>query len=295
MEPDEDMPPGEPLDTGSELGDDDLPLVIGDSVDIPHPSNAQDLVAWLQSCDEQLPGIHVSMGPTRRGVYHSNKIGKEPSLRTQQRNKKNARERETREMEEDSRNKVKRTKINQFFSTRKPSPPPADLDTISVDSDSDIEEISPPDTANPSQPCDDGMLVDSEFSDSPPPKDDEPVEPAGSASAESASCDDTAASHRIATVEEVEDEEENSAITTEPLQLSFEAMAEEGLDELPWDPPEALSPRSTNQPLPEERVQRPVIDDSSSTTIPTSPTPLAIPRDEQVWNPDREQGFTMPN
>jgi hypothetical protein len=40
--------------------------------------------------------------------------------------------------------------------------------------------------------------------------------------------------HRV-TVEDVDDEEDNF-ISVEPCQLSPKAMAEEGLDELPWDP-----------------------------------------------------------
>ncbi|KAJ7079864.1 hypothetical protein C8R44DRAFT_754557 [Mycena epipterygia] len=45
-----------------------------------------------------------------------------------------------------------------------------------------------------------------------------------------------------ATIEDMEDEEDNY-ISVEPFQFSTEALAEEGLDALPWDPSEEILPR----------------------------------------------------
>ncbi|KAJ7175627.1 hypothetical protein C8R46DRAFT_1214096 [Mycena filopes] len=64
--------------------------------------------------------------------------------------------------------------------------------------------------------------VDEDMDATPPPRSSAPLPPQ-------------------ATVEEVDDKEDYLCV--DPLQLSPEARAEEGLDELPWDPAEEVSPR----------------------------------------------------
>ncbi|KAJ7652288.1 hypothetical protein B0H14DRAFT_3540934 [Mycena olivaceomarginata] len=52
------------------------------------------------------------------------------------------------------------------------------------------------------------------------------------------------------TVEEVDDEDEDEdIITVEPCTLSPEARAEEGLDELPWDPSAESFPSNSDPPV----------------------------------------------
>ncbi|KAJ7689982.1 hypothetical protein B0H17DRAFT_1134692 [Mycena rosella] len=54
------------------------------------------------------------------------------------------------------------------------------------------------------------------------------------------------------TVEDVEDDD-NDYLTIEPCQLSPEALAEEGLDQLPWDPSEDITPHALDAPTPVEQ------------------------------------------
>ncbi|KAJ6579083.1 hypothetical protein DFH09DRAFT_1077377 [Mycena vulgaris] len=74
-----------------------------------------------------------------------------------------------------------------------------------------------------------------------------------------------ASSSRV-TIEDA-DEEEDEYLSVEPCQLSPEALAEEGLDDLPWDPAEEISPHSADSSAPPERVSGNI----ESTPAPENP------------------------
>ncbi|KAJ7804451.1 hypothetical protein B0H14DRAFT_2612307 [Mycena olivaceomarginata] len=215
------------IDTESdpERDEDESDLEIEEDNDVPHHKDTADLQKWLKLSDQHLAALHTSAAPTRRGNYHSSKVGQDVSKRRQQALKKEEKE------------CVKPTKIQDFFSRASRAPPvvPASKPTIEL---LDIERFEPMDIDSPSklateEPEMGGNVVD-EASDL-----DLDLAPSPEPSS-------TSLLHRVM-VEDVDDEEDNF-ISVEPCQLSPEAMAEEGSDELPWDPSEEILPWQIDSP-----------------------------------------------
>ncbi|KAF7291978.1 hypothetical protein MIND_01223500 [Mycena indigotica] len=106
----------DPHPTSDSESDDNAPLEIEEEDNVPHSTSSDTLLKWLQLCDDLLPvshcvvsatatinprpAIHVSARPHRRVQYHTTKIGKKPSKRTQQERNKEERERTEREARE---------------------------------------------------------------------------------------------------------------------------------------------------------------------------------------------------
>ncbi|KAK7014171.1 hypothetical protein R3P38DRAFT_2457219, partial [Favolaschia claudopus] len=154
-------------------------LNIEEEDDIPHPQTAADLKTWLDISSERLGAIHTSAGSSHRGNYHSSKIGKEPSKRSQQLSRKKERERREREKKEDARRKVKSTSITDFFgsSRRSVTASPALPETVelsdSSDSDSDesngmeVDEVQAVDEETETDSPD--FIIEDNTYDNPPP------------------------------------------------------------------------------------------------------------------------------
>ncbi|KAJ7872618.1 hypothetical protein B0H14DRAFT_2570114 [Mycena olivaceomarginata] len=227
------------IDTESdpEGDEDESDLEIEEDDDVPHHKDTADLQKWLKLSDQHLAALHTSAAPTRHGNYHSSKVGQGVSKRRQQALKKEEKERSAREQKEDLLRGVKPTKIQDFFSRASCAPPvvPASKPTIEL---LDIERFEPMDIDSPSKLAteepemggnvvDEASDLDLDLAPSPEPLSTSPL-------------------HRV-TVEDVDDEEDDF-ISVEPCQLSPEAMAEEGLDELPWDPSEEILPWQIDSP-----------------------------------------------
>jgi hypothetical protein len=80
---------------------------------------------------------------------------------------------------------------------------------------------------------------------------------------------------------EVVEDEDDIPLNVEPCELSPEARAEEGLDELPWDPSQDIYPRATDSPQLVEQLPEPP---------PTQP----LPAGSAIYF-HHDQGFIMPN
>ncbi|KAJ7651824.1 hypothetical protein B0H17DRAFT_1147588 [Mycena rosella] len=87
------------------------------------------------------------------------------------------------------------------------------------------------------------------------------------------------------TVEDVENDDDDY-LTVEPCQLSPEALAEEGLDQLPWDPSQDITPRAPDAPVPVEQPLPP--------NPPVFPPPQSLPPGSATYF-HHAQGFTLPN
>ncbi|KAJ7770855.1 hypothetical protein DFH07DRAFT_768596 [Mycena maculata] len=103
--------------------------------------------------------------------------------------------------------------------------------------------------------------------------------------------------HRV-TVEEVEDESDDS-ISVEPCQLSPEALAEEGLDNLPWDPSGEILPGETCPPAMTEPAQaglppRPEPIQSHATPASSLTSPTYFPHERGFVMPDRPEHRKLP-
>ncbi|KAF9048076.1 hypothetical protein BDZ89DRAFT_1127033 [Hymenopellis radicata] len=265
-----------------EDSDDDAPIDVEEENDVPHPRTMQDLLDWLAVSKQRLGDLHASAGPKRRRAYHSSKIGKDISVRREQEIWKADRERREREAKEDQKHGVKSTTIADFFSRKKsstvtprPAPPPPDDDVIMISSDESDTDVS-------------------SVSDA----DDEAMDPGtregidDSGSVDGASQFSAAPSHHSSvTIEDVEEEE----IDTIPAVLDFETMAEEGLDEIPWDPSEESLPRLASEPVPVERPASSSIPPSTQSSSETQapPIPEGFTRADDTFFP-HDRGFTMP-
>ncbi|KAJ7309359.1 hypothetical protein DFH08DRAFT_1050065 [Mycena albidolilacea] len=268
-------------DTSGIISDDeDTPdIEVHEENDVPHPKNQADLATWLKLSDDYLAGLQTNPVPLHRGSYHSRKVGKGVSVRRGQELKKIERERQAREDREDAHHRVKKTQIINFFSTlAKPSP----RETDTVDAASNNEDGVVADVESDVEFCDDPILnsesnqlqadssgAGAERSSIPPP----PIQ---------------ASSPRArVTIEVVVDsDDENGSISVEPYQLDGIALAEEGLDDLPWDPSEERSPRPHEAPA--ETLPLP-------TPMPMpDPPPRTLPPGSATYF-HHEKGFTMPN
>jgi hypothetical protein len=172
-------------------------LEIEEDDDVPHHKDKADLQKWLKLSDQHLAALHTSAAPTRRGNYHSSKVGQDVSKRRQQALQKEEKERSAREQKEDLLGGVKPTKIQDFFSRASRAPPvvPASKPTIEL---LDIEHFEPMDIDSPSKLAteepemggnvvDEASDLDLDLAPSPEPSSTSPL-------------------HRV-TVEDVDDEE----------------------------------------------------------------------------------------
>ncbi|KAJ7686727.1 hypothetical protein B0H17DRAFT_1204149 [Mycena rosella] len=276
----------EPDDTDDE---DDLEVL--EENDIPHPKSMQDLDEWLQHCDRQISKIHISMGLEQCKKYHSTKVGRNLSTRRKQELKKKERLRKEREEAENTHHRVKTTGILDFFGPQKQGP---EVVSRAVCSDSYAEEdhyltLECPAADGEVDVCKEQETKETELEGGEGEQGVDSVLGAGVVDLRHLSPPFTM---RRVTVEEVESGDEDNAddeapISMEPAQLSLEAMGEEGLNALPWDLTAETCPRTTDTP---PAVELPASTMSQSVVPPTS----SIPRDEQMWNTDRQWGFTMP-
>ncbi|KAF7297006.1 hypothetical protein MIND_00932900 [Mycena indigotica] len=285
--------------------DDELPLEIEEEDDVPHPTNSDTLLTWLQLCDKLLPvsgrmvsaleptgqpipsqtscpAIHVSAAPRRRVQYYSTKIGKEPSKRCQQEKRKAEKERTEREAAENKRMGVRNGTLFEAFGraqARVDEHNRAKIivvdDAGSESSDGDIEMVPAEEDLGLKSSADENGLEASfgtqmnerlEFEGprvwggTPLPAQElremTPVAPLLSEMAvkslgKRAWVEDVEESGE-GTEDDDEDPLAGTEITTEPLEMSAEERAEEGLDEdEPWDqahPPPAISSEPTLPP-----------------------------------------------
>ncbi|KAJ6536005.1 hypothetical protein DFH09DRAFT_1283931 [Mycena vulgaris] len=278
--------PGAEIDreSDSDNSGDDPDIDFKPEDDVPHPKNPADLQNWLQISDQHLATLRTVEAPPQRGNYHNRKVGKELSVRRQQELRKAEKERNAREKQQDLRRGLKSSKINDFFAgaSRSPAVVPQAIPAIEisdaentpfVDSDSDTDST-----------CDEGGICGGE------------VEAASFLNANLGLAPER--EHSVpplwATVDDAEDEGEGEdSISLEPCQLSPEARAEEGLDDLPWDPSDEVLPRDPHTPAPAERADAPAgpaefVSESFPHPSPPSSTfePTCFPS---------ERGFTMPN
>ncbi|KAJ6579052.1 hypothetical protein DFH09DRAFT_1310414 [Mycena vulgaris] len=195
------------------------------------------LVRWLKVSDARLAAVHTSAAPAHRGTYGNRKVGQGLSVRRLQELKKVEKERVEREKKEDTRHGLRTSHINDFFSLlvgdasadeqpTTPSPMEIDAELRVSGDESDVSVEDPEPTSN------DNHSTCAAIVDVP-------------------RVSNGASSSRV-TIEDA-DEEEDKYLSVEPCQLSPEALAEESLDPLLWDPAEDISPRSTNTSTPTER------------------------------------------
>ncbi|KAJ6603172.1 hypothetical protein B0H10DRAFT_2440552, partial [Mycena sp. CBHHK59/15] len=264
----ETIPPHDDYDSDIDDGDDpDIEAYEED--DIPHPNTHADLIHWLELSDAHLASLHTSAAPACRGPYHSTKVGKTLSVRREQELRKAENDRKGRERREDLHLGLKNTKIERFFAQPKPTASPQNPepeiapDQSSFTADMDVD---PPH----------GLLQEE-----PSPDMEEPAALTSNninyVTAAESSVARASTSH--VTIEVVEEDDDEDELTVEPCQLDPVALAEEGLDELPWDPSQDISPRAVDSPAP---IEQP-------------PTQVhALPPGAASYSTG-EQGFTMPN
>jgi hypothetical protein len=232
-----------PMDpeSDSDNADDYSEIEIEGEDDVPHLKNTAALQNWLQLSDQHLASLHTSAAPSHRGNYHTTKVGKELSKRRQQELRKAEKDRLEREKKEDSHRGVKSSTIRHFFSpaARTTAAVPAsdpEIESSNVDLFDAMEVDSAPELAaeEPDMSnglADEGSNLQMDIGSSPVPSRTSP--------------------QPRATVEEIDDDGDDDGddyIAVEPSQLSPEALAEEGLDELPWDPAAKTLPWETHSP-----------------------------------------------
>ncbi|KAJ7899513.1 hypothetical protein B0H14DRAFT_2556581 [Mycena olivaceomarginata] len=239
--------------------------------DIQHPNDYPDLIKWLKLTDEHLASIHTSAQPTQRGSYHSTKVGKKLSVRRDLELRKAERERSEREDREDARHGLKKIACSPGTSGGGPDEQSSESCHMEVDEDIQILDEEP--THN---------LVHTPIFDRPSTPD-----PVPSTSPASGPSSLPVASQ--VTIEDVENDDDDVYLSVEALQLSPEALAEEGLDELPWDPSEDTFPCPADSPPPSERLPLP-----SPPSAPAVSPARSLPPGAASYFPG-EQGFTMPN
>ncbi|KAJ7823150.1 hypothetical protein B0H14DRAFT_3875313 [Mycena olivaceomarginata] len=198
-------------DVSESDGEDDPGVDVHEENDIPHPKDYTDLVQWLKLSDEHLASFHTSAAPAQRGSYHSTK-----ELR------KAEKERAEREQKEDVRHGLKATTIHTFFSRARPvlrEPSPLQSNEPPLEIDEQPNKLTTP--------------ADTLATHAPSIPDSVPASP-------------RIASPPRARVDDVSDEDsdfadEDEYLSVQVSQLTPEAMAEEGLDDLLWDPSEFVS------------------------------------------------------
>lgn len=239
-------PAADDLDSCNE---DDADIEVYEEDDIPHPRDHADLLHWLQVSDTHLAAVHTSTAPVHRGTYGNRKVSQELSVRRLQELKKAERERVERERKEDAQRGMKTSHINDFFSCTAAT-------VATWDPEPEYEVLS--DTSAEEQPAtSSAMEIDAELRASGEESDASVEEPT---SIESHTSDivvvrqgSSRASPSRVTIEDA-NEEEDGYLAVEPCQLSPEALAEEGLDALLWDPAEEIPPGSADSPTPTEQA-----------------------------------------
>ncbi|KAJ6613315.1 hypothetical protein B0H10DRAFT_2222353 [Mycena sp. CBHHK59/15] len=254
--------------------EEDAEIEVLEEDDVPHPKDHAALANWLKLSDEHLASLHTTAGAVHCGPYHNRRVGQEISVRRAQEKRKAEKDRQAKEESEDKRHGLKPSRIDGFFmqpvatSSRLSSGPPSPTP----------EPISPPLPASP----DPQPPIEISDEEEPSEIEDFPVELGASSPP-----DFVGSSSSLVTLKDVDDDEE---ISIEPLQLSPEVLAEEGLDDLPWDPSEDNSPRPADSGVFIERVQTPNQSVSPQNTLPTS----SLPPGSAAYF-DHPQGFTLPN
>ncbi|KAJ6617164.1 hypothetical protein B0H10DRAFT_1948545 [Mycena sp. CBHHK59/15] len=231
-------------DSGNETEPD---IEVHEEDNIPHPKDLAALVHWLQISDAHLAALHTSAAPVCCGAYHNTKIGKDLSVRREQELRKAEKEWEARENQQDLRQGLKKTQIHDFFSRPKPVPSPQ------------IPEPETDPTIVEESPTTGEMDVDSPhglFDLETTRHIEDPAELTMLPNNSAAESTSRTLTSRV-TIEVIDDENEEE-LTIEPCQLSPEARAEEGLNELHWDPSEDVSPRPNESPLPIQRLPAPL-------------------------------------
>ncbi|KAJ7771323.1 hypothetical protein DFH07DRAFT_768294 [Mycena maculata] len=99
-----------------------------------------------------------------------------------------------------------------------------------------------------------------------------------------------ASSSRV-TIEDVADEDDEY-LTVQPIQLSPEAMAEDGLDDLPWDPSKDVSPRPTDSPMLNDQPPTPL--NEQTAPLNEQPATSSLPLGAAAYF-HHSQGFIMPH
>ncbi|KAJ6458809.1 hypothetical protein C8R45DRAFT_942652 [Mycena sanguinolenta] len=274
-------------------------IEIQEEDDIPHPTDQADLLRWLQLSDAHLNSLPTTTAPVRRGAYHSRKIGVDISVRREQELQKLEKERAARESKQDLKHGWKKTAITDFFSRQPLSQPSAQEPELEPDSPDEESFVSDAEMEIDSE----GRLLleeSAETAASLPNSDrsdseveEYQVDQVSSSHASVVNLSDSDESEIVeqimgksstsrVTLEVVEDEDD-IPLNVEPCELSPEARAEEGLDELPWDPSQDVYPRAADSPqlveqLPEPPPTQPL------TQPPTQPLPpgTSILTDEDV-------------
>ncbi|KAJ7797362.1 hypothetical protein B0H13DRAFT_1934185 [Mycena leptocephala] len=242
--------------------DDDEEIDIHEENDIPHPKDHADLVHWLKLSDEHLASLHTSSAPLQRGSYHSTKIGKNLSVRRTQELRKAEKERTEREKKEDKRHGLKTSNLHHFFSLPRP---------IAREPEPETSETPEPEVKDRLLAMDDMDIDPSvEFSDEEPVQD--PVQ--------------VVVDKTLNTADSVATRTRTMPTCLLSLWAQSEAMAEEGLDELPWDPSEDISPRAVDSPAP--------IASPSLLPPPNLGPTRSLPPGAASYA-SGAQGFTMPN
>ncbi|KAJ7350086.1 hypothetical protein DFH08DRAFT_807405 [Mycena albidolilacea] len=262
------------LDLDSET---DGEIEIQEENDVPHPRDHADLLQWLQLSDAQLDSLSTSTAPVHHGAYHSRKIGAKISERRGQELRKLDKERAAREEKADIKHGRKKTAITDFFSRptfsgsqsqepeQEPDSPSEERST--TDAEMDIEPESgllPKESGSYAETA--ASLPNSDWSDSE--IGGQGVNQAASSHASVIELSDSSGSDIVeeilgksstprVTLEVVEDEDDGP-LHIEPCELSPEARAEEGLDDLLWDPSEQISPYAAQRQLPEPAQTQPL-------------------------------------
>ncbi|KAF8128333.1 hypothetical protein K438DRAFT_1789555 [Mycena galopus ATCC 62051] len=274
-------------------------IEIQEENDVPHPRDQADLLQWLQLSDAHLDSLPTTTAPVRRGPYHSRKIGADISERREQELRKLKKEREAREAKEDATHGRKKTAITDFFSQQTLPPQEPELEPDSPSEEPFTTDAEMEIDSQGGLPLEESAsLPNSNWSDSEMAENC--VDQVSSSHASVIDLSDSPESDIVeeiaaksstsrVTLEVVEDEDD-VPLNVEPCELSPEARAEEGLDELPWDPSEDIIPRAADslplfeqlpEPAPQERLPEPA---RGQPLPPGSATYF-----------HHERGFIMPN
>ncbi|KAF7334877.1 hypothetical protein MSAN_02357200 [Mycena sanguinolenta] len=258
----------EPLASGETMAnnsdsdsEDEADIDVLEEDDVPHPKDHAAMVQWLKLSDEHLASLHTTTAPVKRGNYHTTKVEKGLSTRWEQELRKKEKERQAREDKQDKQ--------------KEPSDPAPEPEQPTDSVPMDIDEVL---NEEPIHSIADSPTIDADKSMDPSPL----------------PSDAPSNSTRRVTIEEVTDDEDEpedqdeDELSVEPCQLSPEALAEEGLDDLPWDPSEDICNGNT----PSRPQSIPLYPGAPPNPPPPSVRPL--PPGAAAYFPG-QQGFLMPN
>ncbi|KAJ7702931.1 hypothetical protein B0H16DRAFT_1747997 [Mycena metata] len=276
----------------SDFSDDDDPEIeVHEENDIPHPRTQMDLVRWLQISDTHLASLPISAAPAQRGQYHSRKVGQGKSIQREQELRKAEKERKEREDRDDQRHNRKARHIVDFFGRAQlpELPDPSEKNTS-------LDLASPGDNSVFDRDFVDAVDMDLDEEMGSPAEELDIQGPFSRGVSDTGSGNSltTPGSSSKVTMEEIDEEEdEGDRISIVPIVLSPDALAEEGLDDLPWDPSEETSPRPA-------AATAGISPHHATTEVPylpsrpSSPARRPLPPGSAAYFA-HERGFTMPD